>query len=36
VDVRSQTRVQGKSDFGENRRHVIQLLTALDEKLEQI
>jgi hypothetical protein len=36
VDARSQTRVKGKSDFGENRRHVIQLLTALDEKLERI
>ena len=36
VDVCSQTRVRGKSDFGENRRHVIQLLTALDGKLTQI
>jgi len=32
VDVRSQSRV-GKSDFGENARHVRKLLTALDEKL---
>jgi hypothetical protein len=32
VDVRSQARLAGKSDFGENRRHVIQLLSALDEK----
>jgi HSP20 family molecular chaperone IbpA len=32
VDVKSASRV-GKSDFGENRRHIIQLLTALDEKV---
>jgi uncharacterized protein (DUF1499 family) len=32
VDVRSASRV-GKSDFGENARHVRQLLAALDEKL---
>ena len=32
VDVRSQSRV-GKSDFGENARHVRKLLRALDEKL---
>ena len=31
VDVRSNSRV-GKSDFGENRRHVAQLLEALDKK----
>lgn len=31
VDVKSISRV-GKSDFGGNRRRVIQLLTALDEK----
>jgi uncharacterized protein (DUF1499 family) len=31
VDVRSSSRV-GKSDFGENRRHVIQLLEAIDKK----
>lgn len=36
VDVRSQTQVQGRSDFGENKRHVIQLLSALDEDLEQV
>jgi hypothetical protein len=33
VDVKSASRV-GKSDFGENRRHIIQLLTALDKKFE--
>ena len=33
VDVHSQTRVQGKSDLGENRRHILQLLAALDKKL---
>lgn len=32
VDVRSNSRV-GKSDFGENARHVRQILAALDEKL---
>ncbi len=32
IDVRSQSRV-GKSDFGENARHVRKLLNALDEKL---
>lgn len=31
VDVRSNSRV-GQSDFGENRRHVLQILNALDEK----
>lgn len=31
VDVRSKSRV-GSSDLGENRRHVLQLLKALDEK----
>lgn len=31
VDVRSNSRV-GKSDFGENRRHVVQILEALDKK----
>jgi uncharacterized protein (DUF1499 family) len=31
VDVRSSSRV-GKSDFGENRRHVVQLLDALDKR----
>ena len=36
LDVRSQTQIQGKSDFGENKRHVIQLLSALDEKLAQV
>ncbi len=34
VDVRSASRV-GKSDFGENARHVRKLLSALDEKLGQ-
>lgn len=33
VDVHSQSRV-GKGDFGENRRHVAQLLQALDLKLD--
>lgn len=32
VEVRSASRV-GKSDFGENRRHVVQFLTALDARL---
>ncbi|MCD9188388.1 MAG: DUF1499 domain-containing protein [Pyrinomonadaceae bacterium] len=31
VNIRSNSRV-GKSDLGENRRHVLQLLAALDEK----
>ncbi|HEY8558802.1 MAG TPA: DUF1499 domain-containing protein [Pyrinomonadaceae bacterium] len=31
VDVRSNSRA-GKSDFGENRRHVLQILEALDAK----
>lgn len=31
LDVRSNSRV-GKSDFGENRRHVVQILEALDKK----
>ena len=31
VNVRSHSRV-GKSDLGENRRHVVQILRALDEK----
>lgn len=32
VDVTSQSRV-GKGDFGENRRHILQFLAALDEEL---
>jgi uncharacterized protein (DUF1499 family) len=32
VNVRSQSRV-GKSDLGENRRHVVQLLRSLDQEL---
>jgi uncharacterized protein (DUF1499 family) len=32
LDVQSSARM-GKSDWGENRRHVLQLLAALDEKL---
>ncbi len=32
VDVRSQSRV-GKSDFGENARHIRKFLAVLDEKL---
>jgi uncharacterized protein (DUF1499 family) len=31
VNIRSNSRV-GKSDLGENRRHVLQILQALDEK----
>lgn len=31
VDVHSASRV-GNSDFGENRRHILQILEALDEK----
>lgn len=31
IDLRSASRV-GKSDFGENRRHVVQILEALDKK----
>ena len=31
VDVHSNSRV-GKSDFGENRRHVLQILNKLDER----
>lgn len=33
VDIRSESRI-GKSDFGENARHVRKLLTALDQKLK--
>jgi len=32
VDIYSKSRFQGGSDLGENRRHVLQLLAALDEK----
>ena len=32
VDVESHSRV-GQGDFGENRRHIVQFLKALDEKL---
>lgn len=32
IDVRSASRI-GRGDFGENRRHILQLLRALDEKL---
>ncbi len=32
VDVRSQSRI-GRGDFGENQRHIAQLLQKLDEKL---
>jgi uncharacterized protein (DUF1499 family) len=32
VDVTSRSRV-GKSDLGENRRHVVQLLKALEERI---
>lgn len=34
VDVDSMSRV-GKGDWGENRRHVVQFLSALDEKLKR-
>ncbi len=34
VNVRSASRI-GNSDFGENRRHILQILKALDEKFEQ-
>lgn len=34
VDVHSNSRV-GKSDFGENRRHLLILLEALDKKFKQ-
>lgn len=33
VNVRSASRV-GRGDFGENRRHILQLLHALDERLK--
>lgn len=33
VNVRSNSRV-GKSDLGENRRHVLQIFSALDEKFK--
>ena len=36
VDVHSKSRFPGRSDLGENRRHVLQLLAALDEKFEQL
>lgn len=35
LDVRSASRV-GKGDFGENRRHILQLLSLLDEKLPSL
>jgi uncharacterized protein (DUF1499 family) len=34
VDVKSRSRV-GRGDFGENRRHILQLLHALDAQLTQ-
>ena len=34
VNIRSNSRV-GKSDFGENRRHVLQILEALDAKFSR-
>ncbi|MBD0260831.1 MAG: DUF1499 domain-containing protein [Cytophagales bacterium] len=34
VDVTSRSRV-GKSDLGENRRHVVQLLNSLDAEMER-
>ncbi|HVF10381.1 MAG TPA: DUF1499 domain-containing protein [Abditibacteriaceae bacterium] len=34
IDVRSAARV-GRGDFGENRRHVLQLLRALDKKMNE-
>ena len=33
VNIRSASRV-GKSDLGENRRHILQILAALDEKFK--
>jgi len=36
VDVHSKTRFPGKSDLGENRRHILQLLAALDEKFAPV
>jgi len=35
VDIHSKSRFPGRSDLGENRRHVLQLLAALDAKFEQ-
>lgn len=35
LDIHSKTRFPGKSDLGENRRHVLQLLAALDAKFKQ-
>jgi uncharacterized protein (DUF1499 family) len=34
IDAKSNSRV-GRSDFGENARHIRQFLTALDEKLNK-
>ena len=34
IDAKSNSRV-GRSDFGENARHVNQLLNALDEKFKE-
>ena len=36
VDVHSKSRFPGRSDLGENRRHVLQLLAALDGKFKQV
>ncbi len=36
LDVHSKTRFPGKSDLGENRRHILQLLAALDEKFAPV
>lgn len=36
VDVHSKSRFPGRSDLGENRRHILQLLAALDAKFEQV
>ena len=36
LDVFSKSRFPGRSDLGENRRHILQLLAALDEKFAQV
>lgn len=35
VDVHAKTRCRGKSDLGENRRHILQLFGVLDQKFQQ-
>ena len=36
VNIHSKSRFPGGSDLGENRRHVLQLLAALDKKFDQV